>query len=186
MAFILWLIAVILVIVGVVKLVQRQWLLGAVLIALGFLIGPGGVSLFGATVAYADDGSSLGDPQGMIVPDDTLASIRLSVLAVQALIATLIPVITGFVTKYLSRLKGVVTLVLNAVGALIVQSQLADGSAVISQQSAIVALLGLVQSVAVYLAIWKPLGVTSSDRLVKSGDGKIVAVPGRLAGGGVV
>lgn len=46
MEFILWIIAVILVIVGVVQLFQRQWVLGIVLIVLGFLVGPGGVSIF--------------------------------------------------------------------------------------------------------------------------------------------
>ncbi|MCD9624270.1 GPGG-motif small membrane protein [Rhabdothermincola salaria] len=46
MAFILWLIAVILVIAGIVSLVRRQWLVGAALIIIGFLVGPGGVSIF--------------------------------------------------------------------------------------------------------------------------------------------
>lgn len=46
MHFILWLLAVILVIAGIVQLVQRQWLLGAILIIVGLLVGPGGVSIF--------------------------------------------------------------------------------------------------------------------------------------------
>jgi hypothetical protein len=46
MAFILWLLAVILVIVGIVQLVQRQIVLGIVLIVVGLLVGPGGVSIF--------------------------------------------------------------------------------------------------------------------------------------------
>lgn len=46
MAFILWLIAVILVIVGIVQIFQGQIILGIVLIVLGFLIGPGGYSIF--------------------------------------------------------------------------------------------------------------------------------------------
>jgi uncharacterized protein YqgC (DUF456 family) len=46
MDIILWLIAVVLVIVGIVKLVQRQIILGVVLIVLGLLVGPGGVSIF--------------------------------------------------------------------------------------------------------------------------------------------
>ena len=46
MAFILWLIAVVLVVVGIIQLFQRQILLGIVLIIAGFLIGPGGVSIF--------------------------------------------------------------------------------------------------------------------------------------------
>ncbi|WP_162833691.1 GPGG-motif small membrane protein [Ilumatobacter nonamiensis] len=46
MAFILWLIAVILVIAGIIQLFQGQIILGIVLIVLGFLIGPGGYSIF--------------------------------------------------------------------------------------------------------------------------------------------
>ncbi|HET6729725.1 MAG TPA: GPGG-motif small membrane protein [Jiangellaceae bacterium] len=43
MTTILWIIAVILVIVGIVQLVQGQIGLGIVLIVVGLLVGPGGV-----------------------------------------------------------------------------------------------------------------------------------------------
>lgn len=46
MAFLLWIIAVILVIAGIVSLFRGQILWGVVLIVLGCLVGPGGVSLF--------------------------------------------------------------------------------------------------------------------------------------------
>ena len=46
MAIILWIIAVILVISGIVALFRRQILWGVVLIIVGLLVGPGGVSLF--------------------------------------------------------------------------------------------------------------------------------------------
>ncbi|MEJ7690240.1 MAG: GPGG-motif small membrane protein [Nocardioidaceae bacterium] len=46
MAFILWIIAVILVIAGIVAIVRSQLLWGIVLIVVGLLVGPGGVSLF--------------------------------------------------------------------------------------------------------------------------------------------
>jgi len=46
MEFLLWLAAVALVIAGIYYLFKRQILLGVVLIILGFLVGPGGVSLF--------------------------------------------------------------------------------------------------------------------------------------------
>jgi hypothetical protein len=45
-AFILWLIAVALVIYGIVCIARKQVLLGIVLIIVGFLVGPGGVSIF--------------------------------------------------------------------------------------------------------------------------------------------
>jgi hypothetical protein len=42
----LWVLAVILVIVGIIMLVQGQWILGIALILAGLLVGPGGVSVF--------------------------------------------------------------------------------------------------------------------------------------------
>ena len=46
MTFILWILAVILVISGIVTIVRGQLLFGIVLIIVGLLVGPGGVSLF--------------------------------------------------------------------------------------------------------------------------------------------
>ncbi len=43
---VLWVIAVILVISGIVSLVRGAILMGALLIVAGLLVGPGGVSLF--------------------------------------------------------------------------------------------------------------------------------------------
>lgn len=45
-ATILWVIAAILVIAGVVQLLQGQIIFGIVLIVIGCLVGPGGVSIF--------------------------------------------------------------------------------------------------------------------------------------------
>ncbi|MCW4384212.1 GPGG-motif small membrane protein [Salinibacterium sp. SYSU T00001] len=46
MATLLWILAAILVIAGIVAIVRRQLLWGIVLIIVGLLVGPGGVSLF--------------------------------------------------------------------------------------------------------------------------------------------
>lgn len=46
MYFLLWLLAAILVISGIVSLVRGQILWGVVLIIVGLLVGPGGVSIF--------------------------------------------------------------------------------------------------------------------------------------------
>jgi hypothetical protein len=46
MAFLLWILAVVLVVAGIVALFRRQILWGIVLIVVGFLVGPGGVSVF--------------------------------------------------------------------------------------------------------------------------------------------
>lgn len=46
MAFLLWLIAVVLVVSGIVTLFRGELLYGLVLIIVGLLVGPGGVSVF--------------------------------------------------------------------------------------------------------------------------------------------
>jgi len=46
MAFLLWILAVILVVAGIVQLFKRKILMGVVLIIVGFLVGPGGYSIF--------------------------------------------------------------------------------------------------------------------------------------------
>ncbi|WP_198029039.1 GPGG-motif small membrane protein [Actinoplanes sp. N902-109] len=46
MEFLLWILAVILVVAGILALFRRQLLWGIVLIIVGLLVGPGGVSIF--------------------------------------------------------------------------------------------------------------------------------------------
>ena len=46
MEFVLWILAVILVVAGILALFRRQLLWGIVLIVVGLLVGPGGVSIF--------------------------------------------------------------------------------------------------------------------------------------------
>jgi hypothetical protein len=46
MAFLLWILAVILVVAGIVSIIRGALLWGIVLIIVGLLVGPGGVSVF--------------------------------------------------------------------------------------------------------------------------------------------
>ena len=46
MVTLLWIIAVVLVIAGIFAILRRQLLWGIVLIVVGLLVGPGGVSIF--------------------------------------------------------------------------------------------------------------------------------------------
>jgi hypothetical protein len=46
MSFLLWILAVVLVVSGIIALLRRQFLWGIVLIVVGLLVGPGGVSVF--------------------------------------------------------------------------------------------------------------------------------------------
>lgn len=45
MEFILWLIAVVLVVLGIAALLRREIIWGVLLIVVGLLVGPGGVSI---------------------------------------------------------------------------------------------------------------------------------------------
>jgi hypothetical protein len=56
MATILWIIAVVLVIAGIVQIFQGEVIIGIVLIVVGLLVGPGGVSIF-ATSGMAVTGA---------------------------------------------------------------------------------------------------------------------------------
>jgi hypothetical protein len=46
LATVLWILAVILVIAGIFAIIRKQVIWGAVLIVVGLLVGPGGVSIF--------------------------------------------------------------------------------------------------------------------------------------------
>ena len=46
MAFVLWILAVILVVAGIFAIIRKQMIWGIVLIVVGLLVGPGGVSIF--------------------------------------------------------------------------------------------------------------------------------------------
>lgn len=46
MDMVLWIIAAVLVLAGIFALIRREFIWGAVLIVLGLLVGPGGVSIF--------------------------------------------------------------------------------------------------------------------------------------------
>ena len=62
MGTLLWIIAVILVVAGIFAIIRRQLLWGIVLIVVGLLVGPGGVSIF--TLTHA----SLPLPTPLIAP----------------------------------------------------------------------------------------------------------------------
>ncbi|WP_167736421.1 MULTISPECIES: GPGG-motif small membrane protein [Nocardioides] len=53
MGFLLWILAVILVVFGVVQLIQGQILLGVVCIVVGLAVGPGGWSIFNSRKSRA-------------------------------------------------------------------------------------------------------------------------------------
>ena len=62
-ATVLWIIAAILVIVGIVQIIQGQWILGIVLIVAGCLVGPGGYSIFHSRQSLSSAGGLAGHHQ---------------------------------------------------------------------------------------------------------------------------
>lgn len=91
-------------------------------------------------------------------------TVTLSALTVSLVISLVIPVVTGILTKYStsSGLKGLVTLVLNAVQSLVVAATVSDGSAVISEATFVTFSLSLAISIATYAGVYRPLNITSS------------------------
>lgn len=67
MAFILWVLAVILVVSGIFAIVRGQLLWGIVLIVVGLLVGPGGVSIFTGD----DDVDDAAPPALVVAPERT-------------------------------------------------------------------------------------------------------------------
>jgi hypothetical protein len=68
MLLLLWLLAVVLVIGGIVALARGFVLYGLVLIIVGFLVGPGGVSVFTVRENHVDGprGESVGGPGALV------------------------------------------------------------------------------------------------------------------------
>lgn len=122
-----------------------------------------------------------------INPTDTLASVRLSAITVQAIVSVFLPLIVGFVTNIRDSafVKGLLQLVLNAVSAFIVQTTLVDGSVAFSKQTVMVFLVGTATSLVAYYNVWKSKGITSSGVPVRQIDGTVMIVPGSLSKSGI-
>lgn len=80
---------------------------------------------------------------------------------VTVLVSSLIPIAVGVVThsKASSSLKALLSILFNAIQALIVSSMTADGSSVISKQTFILWIVGVATSAATYMGVWKPTGL---------------------------
>lgn len=115
------------------------------------------------------------------------AVLNLSPFVVSTILGTLIPILTGLLTKLTTPawVKTVLTLLLSAVAGLINVSLVDGGGAVISQSAVISAVLTFVVAVATYVGIWRPTGVTSSLVTHVDTNGVLVTEPGKLATVGV-
>lgn len=136
-----------------------------------------GCTLLSVAPVFADSGDV---PVNLT---DTAASLRVSALAVNALVSIFIPLLVGLATKWSTKplVRGLLDLVIGAVSALIVQATVADGSAVLSAETFLVWLVGLGASAVAYMKAWKPAGLTSSPVVVPGPvAGSTMTIPGKL------
>lgn len=96
--------------------------------------------------------------------DQSIAAVSLNATLVTALISLIIPVLVGLVTHAgtSSTVKGVLSIVLNAVNALIVTHTVSDGSAWVTKQVLFAWIVSTATALIAYLHVYKPLGVTST------------------------
>jgi hypothetical protein len=95
--------------------------------------------------------------------EDSESVLELAPLAVTVILGTLIPLLTGILTKLeaSAKLKGFVTLTLAAVAGVVTQAVTDNGGAIFSDETLILAGLAWVQSVASYLGLWQSLAVNA-------------------------
>lgn len=115
------------------------------------------------------------------------AFLNLSPFVVSTILGTVIPILTGILTKATTPawVKTVLTLLLSAVVGLINVSLVDGGGAVISQSALVSAILAFIVAIASYVGIWRPNGVTSSLITRVNADGVLVTEPGKLTNVGV-
>lgn len=130
---------------------RRQWFVAAMVVAMAWVTAPA------VALATAPD-------QGVEVPGTDPAPFIVIAPAVMSVIALVIPIVNGLLTKYTlhSGVKAVITIVLNAVAALLVTATEGDGTAVISNAMFMTFFYGTAVSVVSYLGLYKPLNLTSS------------------------
>lgn len=95
----------------------------------------------------------------LLVAAVTIATeVTLAPIVVALLSGLIIPVLVGIVTKSgaSAQLKQAVTIVLAGVAALITSSTLADGSAVFSLETLLLAVMSWLVAIASYLGVYRP------------------------------
>lgn len=113
------------------------------------------VALLPAASAYADAGDEAGQPKVFVV----------SAPVIMTLVGIVIPVLNGLLTKANTSgtVKGVLTIVLTAVGTLLVNATVADGTGVFTSQVLFTWAYTTVIAIVSYVGVWKPANVTSNE-----------------------
>lgn len=103
--------------------------------------------------------------------------LALNAQTVGVLLSVVIPIVTGLLTRITtsSKVKQVLTIVFNAVTAVITTGITTNGDVYLNQATLVNFVIGLVISLALYAGIYKPNGFTSSEA-----DGKLAPNKGLL------
>ena len=98
------------------------------------------------------------------VLDQNDALVVISAPVVTIIIALLVPIVNGIITKYTlsGAVKGFITLLMNTIMAFITTNMSDTGAAAFSLQTLWTAALGFIISIAMYVGIYKPGNLTSS------------------------
>ena len=101
-------------------------------------------------------------------PGQTASSIRLSALIVTVIVSYLIPIATAFITKASASvgLKQFVTALLAAINAVVTGATLNDGTAVLSKEVILFAVLSFVSAQVSYGQFWKPRQINTKKALL--------------------
>lgn len=112
--------------------------------------------VLGATPAWAA-GDPVASREGSVLTVDSTTWSLLQGLAV--------PLLVGLVTRAsaTSRVKVLVQLLINALGALFAAFYVLDGVAVLSSSTFVNWMISTVTTIALHYGLWKPIGVTGSS-----------------------
>lgn len=99
------------------------------------------------------------------IPGGEPSALVISAPVTMTIVALVIPLITGLLTKFTlpSWVKGLITIVLNAIAALIITGTQADGTAIMSNAALMTMIYGVLVSVVSYVSVYKPAGLTSTS-----------------------
>jgi hypothetical protein len=139
----------------------------------------------GSIVIASPTASAAIEPTPNVVEDASGTLWVVSAWWVTLITAAVIPLLTGFLTRWntTSEIKTAVTLAFNLASAFVTTAILEDGTAVFSGQMVQTFVLSAIISFATYEWGWKKAGITSSAIALPdlSRPGQTIMVPGKLA-----
>jgi TM2 domain-containing membrane protein YozV len=147
----LWIIAVVLVIAGIVQIVRGQLVVGLILIVVGLLIGPGGVSIYGAIPAGAQAATPAPAPAApFLTLNNTLVSLAVGIV---------LPLVNALLLRPSNPrwAKVLVASIVGAAATALSQAIQPDGTAILSKEWLLGLAITVGSMIVAYLGVWQPL-----------------------------